>query len=162
MAANKPQQPGALKLIFDLTRNEFDSQLKASAEVDTKIFQSFTAACLLIGLATVREATVHVHGRGALVPIIVAVLAFLVNAGLSINALWSRSYRVPISARQLVARYWYDTPDVTMEAFVHDVANGHDENDKHHTDKHRALRRGLVALLIEAAAIGASLIVANL
>jgi hypothetical protein len=92
----------------------------------------------------------------------VAVAAFIWNAGHAINALWSRSYRVPMDTPQLLNSYWYDPAGDLMHAFVDDAAKGYEQNEDHHKDKHGALRHCLVALLVEAAAIGASLVATNL
>jgi hypothetical protein len=156
------QDSETLKLMYDLARKGLDDQLTAARDADVKIFQTFTAACVLIGLATLRGIKLHGHHHAGLVLVSFAVLAFVCNAGVAINALWSRNYRVPIATSKVVANYWFDPPNVLMDAYVHDASEAYDENERHHKDKHRALRQCLVALLIEAAAIGASLIATNL
>jgi hypothetical protein len=156
------QEPETLKLMYDLAQKGFDEQLTAARDADVKIFQTFTAASVLIGLATLRASNLHGHRHVGLVFVGVAVLAFLWNAGFAIGALWSRKYRVPIGTPQVVAKYWFEPPNVLMDAFVQDASIGYGVNEDHHKAKHRALRQCLVALLIEAAAIGASLIATNL
>jgi len=156
------EDPETLKLIFDLARRGFDEQLTAARDVDSKIFQTFTAASVLIGLATLRGIKLHGHHHAGLLLVIVAVGAFIWNAGFAISALWSRKYRVQIDTPQIVNKYWYESAAELMLVYVTDAKEAYDENENHHKAKHAALRQCLVALLVEAAAIGASLIATNL
>jgi hypothetical protein len=123
--------------------------------VDSKIFQAFAASSVLIGLAAVRGAK---NGDLELAFVSAGVAAFLVVAGSAIWALWSRRYRLGMGPRQLLDKYWSDDPAGIKHAFVDDIASGYVENEKHIADKHAALRVTLVALMVEAAAIGAALI----
>jgi hypothetical protein len=148
--------PETLRLMFELAREAPDGQLRAADAVDSKIFQAFAAASVLIGLAAV-----HGPKRDNLATafLAAAAAAFLILAVVSVRALWSRRFRVPISPHQLWRRYWSDTPEVIKHAFIADIASGYLANEDHLTAKHRALRWVLSALLVEAGAIGAALIV---
>jgi hypothetical protein len=159
-------EPETLDLIFELSRTAPDGQLRASDAVDSKIFQAFAAASVLIGLAAIHEPSVvgkTVHGAKhdnlETAFLALAVAAFLLLAVIAIRALWSRSYRVGMSAAQLWHRYWPDTPETIKHAYVDDIASGYLENEKHLRSKHKALRVVLITLVVEAAAIGAALIV---
>jgi hypothetical protein len=149
-------QPETLDLLFDLVQKSPDEQLRATDAVDSKIFQSFAAASVLIGLATVRGVE---HKTWTTVFVSVAVAALLVVAYCAIRALWSRKYRAGMAPPQLWNSYWDESTNDIKHAYVVDIATGHATNEGHIADKHRALRWTLVALLIEAAAIGAALIV---
>jgi hypothetical protein len=162
MMAEAEQDPETLKLMYDLARKGFEDQLTAARDVDAKIFQAFTAASVLIGLATLRGINLHGHRYLGLICVGVAVLAFLRNADIAIHALRGRKYRVPMDTPQIIKNYWFEPPNVLMDAFVHDAADAYAVNESLHKRKHRALRKCLFALLIEAAAIGASLIATNL
>lgn len=159
-------EPETLDLIFELSRAVPDDQLRASDSVDSKTFQAFAAGSVLIGLAAIHEPSVigkAVHGvkhdNLETAFLAAAVAAFLVLAAVAIRALWSRSYRVPMSPNQLWETFWPDTPQTIKHAFVADIADGYLENDDILKSKHRALRVVLIALVVEAAAIGAALIV---
>lgn len=148
-----------LDLIFDLVRAAPDEQLRAADGVDSKIFQGFAAGSVLIGLSSISGVG---HGNLTAVFVSAAVAAFLVLAGVAIWALWSRKYRVSIGARQLWDKYWSDDPSEIKHAFVDDIASGYVENEDVLAAKHKALRVTLITLAIEAAAIGAALIVSAL
>jgi hypothetical protein len=148
--------PETLDLLFELSKQAPEEQLRASDAVDSKIFQAFAAASVLVGLAAV-SGVKHSNVTAAFVS--AAVLAFLVVAASAIWALWTRRYRVTIGPQQLWDRYWSDTPDVIKHAFVADVASGYVENEANIREKHKALAVTLLALLMEAAAIGVALIV---
>jgi hypothetical protein len=145
-----------LELLYELTREAPNAQLQASDAVDGKIVQTFAAAGVLIGLAAVQGAS----GDVATGFVALAVLGFLVVAAVGICALRGRQYRVTIGADQLWDKYRSDVPFTIKEAFVRDVAKGYPENEENIRLKHKALRIMLGALLIEAGAIGATLIVA--
>jgi hypothetical protein len=153
-------EPETLDLIFDLVRASPDEQLRATDAVDAKIVQTFTAASVLIGLATIGGVKHHETLTAALVAI--AVSSFLVVAYHSIRALWTRAYRAAISPPQLWNEYWDQGTDVIKHAYVVDIATGHATNERHIKDKHEALRLALVFLLIEAGAIGVALVVSTL
>jgi hypothetical protein len=154
-----PERPTreALELLFELARDVPAAQLHASDNVDSKIFQSFAAAGVVLGLAASHDAK-----RDALTTAFnsIAIGAFLVVAGLAIYVLWSRRYRVPIGPDQLWRRYRTDEPYIIKEAFVEDIAAGYPTNEKHLKAKHKALRFVLIALLVELGAIAATLIAA--
>jgi hypothetical protein len=161
--ANNKQDPRTLQLAFELARANLQDQLTAARDVDSKILQTFAAASVLVGLATLRGIKLpgHHHTWGLLL-VCVAVLAFVWNAIHAVDALRSRKYGVPLDTPQIIATYWYDPPNVLMDAYVHHASDGYTENERHHRTKHQALRQCLIALLIEATAIGVSLIVTNL
>jgi hypothetical protein len=145
-----------LDLLYELTRDAPSAQLQASDAVDGKIVQTFAAAGVLIGLAAVHENRSDV----ATAFVALAVLAFFAVAAVGICSLRGRQYRVTVGADQLWTRYRSDVPFTIKEAFVRDVARGYPENEKNIKLKHKALRIMLGALLVEAGAIGATLIVA--
>ena len=92
--------PETLGLMFGLAREAPDGQLRAADAVDSKISQAFAAASVLIGLAAV-----HGPKRDNLATAFLAA-AFVILAVVSVRALWSRRFRVPISPHQLWRRYW--------------------------------------------------------
>ena len=145
-----------LEVLYELTCEAPNAQLQASDAVDGKIVQTFAAAGVLIGLAAVQGAS----GDAATGFVALAVLGFLVVATVGICALRGRQYRVTIGADQLWDKYRSDVPFTIKEAFVRDVAKGYPENEENIRLKHKALRIMLGALLVEAGAIGATLIVA--
>lgn len=149
--------PAALELVFELAREVPAAQLHASDNVDSKIFQSFAAAGVVLGLAASHDAK-----RDALTTAFnsVAIAAFLFVAVVAVYVLWSRRYRVPIGPDQLWKRYRTDDPYVIKEAFVEDIASGYRTNERHLKAKHKALRFVLISLLLELSAIAATLIVA--
>ena len=146
-----------MDLLFDLAREGPERQFEASQAVDSKIFQAFAGASILIGLASVGGVR-HSNLTAAFVAL--AVAAFLGVAYFAISALWSRQFRDEIDPRQLWRKYSSDSAYNIKHAFVADVADGFPVNEKHISDKHRALRRTLLLLLVEAAAIGAALVAA--
>ncbi len=154
-SSSEAPKPETLRLLLELARGTPEAQIQANDAVDSKLFQSFAAGSIIIGLVGAGDIE-----ESSLVTVLVswAVAAFLVLAAAAIWALWSRRYRVPISSQQLWESYWNEEPDSVLHAFLDDLASGYEENERHLTDKHRALRVVLVALLIEAAAIGAVLI----
>lgn len=148
-------RPETLALLFDLARESPGEQLRASDAVDSKIFQTFAAASVLIGLAAI-----HNVKQGHLITAFVsaAVLAYLLAAAVATWALWSRRFRVGMAPRQLWDKYWSDEPSDIKHAYIDDIAKGFTENETHLKGKHRALRFVLISVLVEATAIGASLI----
>ena len=148
-------KPETLDLLFELAREAPDGQLRASDAVDSKTFQAFAASSVLIGLAALGGVR---HSDLATAFVSVAVAAFLVASVAASWALWSRRYRLSMGPRQLWDAYWSDDPSVIKHAFIDDVASGYVENEKHIADKHKAFRYVLIALIVEAAAIGAALI----
>jgi hypothetical protein len=159
--------PETLDLIFELSKRAPEEQLRASDAVDSKTFQAFAAASVLIGLAAIHGPSVLVgaathepkHDRLEVAFLATAVGAFVLLAVVAIRALWSRTYFVGIGPNQLWNVFWPDTPQTIKHAFVDDIASGYLENNKHLKSKHRSLRFVLIMLLIEASAIGAALIV---
>ena len=149
-------QPETLDLLFQLVQRSPDEQLKATDAVDSKLFQAFAAASVLIGLATVRGVD---HKAWTAVFVSIAVAAFLVVAYSAIRALWTRKFRTAIAPPQLWENYWDQSTHDVKHAYVVDVAQGYATNEGHIADKHRAFRRILILLLVEAGAIGAALIV---
>jgi hypothetical protein len=160
-------EPDTLDLIFELSRRAPDDQLRASDAVDSKTFQAFAAASVLIGLAAIHGPSVLVgaathepkHDRLEIAFLAGAVGAFVLLAVVAIRALWSRPYRVGIGPNQLWQDFWSETPQTIKRALIDDIASGYLENDEHLKSKHRSLRLVLIMLLIEASAIGAALIV---
>ncbi len=151
---SKPK-PETLDMLFELAKEAPEGQLRASDAVDSKIFQAFAASSVLIGLAAVHGVE---SGKLETTFVSIAVAAFLVGAGAATWALWSRRYRVGMGPGQLWEKYWSDDPMEIKHAFVDDIASGYTENEKHIADKHKAFRWALVALIVEAASIGAALI----
>ena len=148
-------EPETLELIFEMSRHSPEDQLRASDAVDSKIFQAFAVASVLIGLAAIHGPKHDNLETGLLAA---AVGAFLNTRRRGDPRLWSRAYRVGIGPTQLWQSFWLDTPETIKHAFVDDIASGYVENDGHLASKHRALRFVLIALVIEAGAIGAALI----
>jgi hypothetical protein len=145
-----------LDLIFKLSKGVPADQLQASDSVDSKTFQAFAAASVLIGLATIRGPR---HDNLETAFLAAAVAAFVSLAAVAIWALWTREYRVGISPDQLWREFWAETPRNIKHAHVTDTASGYPENDGILRSKHRRLRFVLIMLVIEAGAIGAALIV---
>jgi hypothetical protein len=152
-------KPETLDLLFELARKAPDEQIRASDAVDSKIFQAFAAASVLIGLAAVGGVK---HGKVTTAFVSLAVVAFIVVAVAAIWALWSRSYRVGMTPPQLWKKYWDSDALDIKHAYVVDIADGAPANESKLNGKHRALRVTLLALLVEAAAIGAALVVSAL
>lgn len=150
----KPR-PETLELLTDLARQGPSEQIKASDAVDTKIFQAFATGSILIGLVTLGDVD---RGCVSIVFVSVAVAALAGLAIAAIWALWSRRFRVPISSHQLWMRYWNESPDDIRHAYLDDLASAYAENEAHIASKHRALRVVLILLLVEVAAISATLI----
>lgn len=118
--------------------------------------QVFSAASVLIGLAAVGQLK---RGTTIAVLVAIAVSAFLVVAGQAIRALWTRRFRVSISPDQLWYRYWSEETADIKHAFVADAASGYVENDEFLKKKRRALGAALLALGVEAIAVGVALTV---
>ncbi len=144
-----------LDLLFDLVRESPEAQLRASDSVESKIFQSLGAGSLLIGLAALRGQR---HDAVVAVFLVIAVAAFIVAAVVAIFGLWTRKFRAAIEPRQLWEKYWLDSADAVKHAFVDDIADGFAHNEQHIAAKHRVLRVVLLAVTVEAAAIGAAVI----
>ena len=148
--------PETLDLLFELSRNAPDEQLKAADAVDSKIFQAFAAGSVLIGLAVVHDVN---RDDLTLAFISAAVAAFGFLAAFAISALWSKRFRVGMSPNQLWNDFWPDATPLIKHAYVADLAEGYEVNSRHLASKHRALRVVLLSLLVQASAIGGALII---
>jgi hypothetical protein len=144
-----------LDFIFEQVRDAPSEQLQAVDALDAKMVQVFGAAAVTLGLAAAGTAG---HGTTRGVFIIVAVVAFGVVACAAIYSLWVRRFGVSIAADQLWRRYWRDEVGNIKHAIVADVADAYSKNAALLAHKRVALRWALIALAVEAAAIGASII----
>jgi hypothetical protein len=151
-------RPQTLDLLLDLGRAAPDAQLRAADALDAKLVQVFAAGTVLIGLPAIRGAP---HHAASATLFAIAVCAFLVLAFYSIRALWTRRFRVLIAPDQLWYRFWDEPPEAIKHAVVADLASAYTENNAQLLRKRRELGRALVAVGVEAAAIGVALVVAS-
>jgi hypothetical protein len=149
--------PETLDLLFSLAKEAPEAQLRAADAVDGKMVQAFSAGGVLIGLSAIAGSR---HSDAIAAFLVLAVVAFFALSALSIRGVWSRQFRVGIGAEQSWQNYWNQSPRDVKHAFAHDIAEGWQSNEDILRKKHRTLRRALVALAVEAGAIGIALIVA--
>lgn len=145
-----------LELLLQLSRDSPSIQIDAATNVDSKIFQTFAAACVLIGLAAAGERHPTAAAAGFEV---MAVIGFLVCAAVSVCAVWSSRFRHLVSPPELLNKYWADDRQTVLHAYVADIADGFQHNEDLIAGKHQAFRMALVGLMIEAAGIGFALVV---
>jgi hypothetical protein len=148
-----------LELFLELTRDSPEVQVSAAQSVDSKIFQTVGAACVLIGLAAAGD-----RHRTALVGTFdaIAVAGFLVCAFVSIRAVWSEKFRHLVKPPELLNRYWSDDRRTILHAYVDDIAGGWQPNEDLISAKHKAFRVALIGLAAEAAMIACGLIASAL
>jgi hypothetical protein len=149
----------SLDLLFRLVEPAPSAQLKSVDALDAKVVQMFAAGSVLVGLAAVAGA--H-NGLAVSVCVAAAILAFLALAFQTVKALWLRRFRTTIAPDQLWRESWPESREAIKHAIVADIADGYAKNEERLNDKRQALGFALIALAVEATAIGVALAISAL
>ena len=151
--------PETLALIFEITREGPLNQIRDIDGFDTKLFQGFSVASIIIGLASF----VGIAG-GSLATVLLtsALVAYIVGAIAAIAGLWPRTARGATYAGTLWRDFWNATANDVRHAIVQDVAEAYDSNRRLLALKSVLLRSLLGATAAETFLVGAALIYARL
>ena len=142
----------SLEFILDHIREAPEKQIQAIDTLDTKMIQIFVSASIVIGLAGLSSASGS--GRWEVVPLVLALLAYVSVAVVSIIHLWPREIRWNLHADTLWPAYGkYDAIDI-KEILAQDTSDAYAFNRSVLDAKTNTILKALIGTALEVVFVG--------
>lgn len=154
MDGDEPQlRAETIDFLFEHLRDSLEAQLATVDGIDGKVFQIFAAGSVLLGLTAVGD-----PARLSPWLLIVALAGFAGVAAAAVAAVWPRRWRVIRHADTIWQEFWDLEPGAIKHALLQQVSEGYGLNRRLIAAKASWLRLAVAALIVEAAAVGATVV----
>ena len=142
----------SLEFVLDHIRDAPEKQIQAIDTLDTKMIQIFVSASIVIGLAGLSSASGS--ERWEVVPLVLALLAYVSVAAVAIIHLWPRDIRWNLHADSLWPEYGkYDVEDI-REVLAQDTSKAYAFNKRVLDAKANTILKALIGTGLEVIFVG--------
>ena len=142
----------SLEFILEHIRDAPEKQIQAIDTLDSKMIQIFVSASIVIGLTGLTSASGS--GRLDVVPLVLALIAYVSVAAIAILHLWPRDIRWNLQADSLWPEYGkYDVEDI-REVLAQDTSEAYAFNKRVLDAKANTILKALIRTGLEVVFVG--------